>query len=155
MNAKNIIPFDEYNKKILYKDPSNILLDIFPKLSHPSQSRFHELFKKKEEISTRKRANEYGKLIRPKSSGHINIVKKHNDNKKIILKNEVNKKNKGEIEVKMHYSKKQEKEEKGNNSKEKKSNKKNGNKEKKEEKKDKNEKNGKNGKNEEKKSRKY
>jgi hypothetical protein len=51
MNAKNIIPFDEYNKKILYKDPSNILLDIFPKLSHPSQSRFHELFKKLKEIN--------------------------------------------------------------------------------------------------------
>ena len=51
MNAKNIIPFDEYNKKILHKDPSNILLDIFPKLSHPSQSRFHELFKKLKEIN--------------------------------------------------------------------------------------------------------
>ena len=51
MNTKNIIPFDEYNKKILYKDPSNILLDIFPKLSHPSQSRFHELFKKLKEIN--------------------------------------------------------------------------------------------------------
>ena len=51
MNSKNIIPFDEYNKKILYKDPSNILLDIFPRLSHPSQSRFHELFKKLKEIN--------------------------------------------------------------------------------------------------------
>ena len=51
MNAKNIIPFDEYLKKKLYKEPSNILLDIFPKLSHPSQSRFHELFKKLKEIN--------------------------------------------------------------------------------------------------------
>ena len=37
--------------------------------------------KKKEEISTRKRANEYSKLIRPKSSGHfnVNVVKRNNN----------------------------------------------------------------------------
>ena len=54
MNAKNIIPFDEYLKKKLYKEPSNILLDIFPRLSHPSQSRFHEFFKNLKEINNQK-----------------------------------------------------------------------------------------------------
>ena len=71
--------------------------NIFNKVKNIKNKNGNLKIKKKEEISTRKRANEYGKLIRPKSSGHINIVKKHNDNKKIILKNEVNKKNKGEI----------------------------------------------------------
>ena len=38
--------FDEYINKILLKDPSKILLELFPRLSHPAQSRFHEFFKK-------------------------------------------------------------------------------------------------------------
>ena len=42
--------------------------------------------KKKEEISTRKRASEYSKLIRPKSSGHVkvNITKQKNDKVNVI-----------------------------------------------------------------------
>ena len=49
--------------------------------------------KKKEEISTRKRANEYSKLIRPKSSGHfhVNVVKRNNygiNNKLNVINNE-------------------------------------------------------------------
>jgi hypothetical protein len=38
--------FEEYINKILLKDPSKILLELFPRLSHPAQSRFHEFFKK-------------------------------------------------------------------------------------------------------------
>ena len=51
MNAKNIIPFEIYINKILYKDPSKILLELFPRMSHPSQSRFHEFFKKLKELN--------------------------------------------------------------------------------------------------------
>ena len=40
------IPFEEYLNKKLSKEPSKILLELFPKLSHPSKSRFHEFFKK-------------------------------------------------------------------------------------------------------------
>ena len=45
MNVKNIIPFEVYINKILKKDPSKVLSELFPRLSHPSQSRFHEFFK--------------------------------------------------------------------------------------------------------------
>jgi hypothetical protein len=51
INTKNIIPFEIYINKILDKDPSKILLELFPKLSHPSQSRFHEFFKKLKELN--------------------------------------------------------------------------------------------------------
>ena len=51
MNAKNIIPFEVYINKILYKEPSKILLELFPRMSHPSQSRFHEFFKKLKELN--------------------------------------------------------------------------------------------------------
>ena len=51
INNKNIIPFEIYINKILDKDPSKILLELFPKLSHPSQSRFHEFFKKLKELN--------------------------------------------------------------------------------------------------------
>ena len=84
-------------KKEKMEKMSEYSKNIFNKVKNIKNKNGNLKIKKKEEISTRKRANEYGKLIRPKSSGHINIVKKHNDNKKIILKNEVNKKNKGEI----------------------------------------------------------
>ena len=40
------IPFEEFLNKKLSKEPSKILLELFPKLSHPSKSRFHEFFKK-------------------------------------------------------------------------------------------------------------
>ena len=44
--------------------------------------------KKKEEISTRKRANEYSKLIRPKSSGHYNVnTIKQKSNKNNVINN--------------------------------------------------------------------
>ena len=51
MNTRNIIPFEEYFKKIVNKEPSKILLELFPKLSHPSKSRFHEFFKKLNELN--------------------------------------------------------------------------------------------------------
>ena len=46
MMNNNNNTFEEYINKILYKDPSKILLELFPRLSHPAQSRFHEFFKK-------------------------------------------------------------------------------------------------------------
>jgi hypothetical protein len=51
MNAKKIIPFEIYIDNILRKEPSKILLELFPNLSHPSQSRFHEFFKKLKELN--------------------------------------------------------------------------------------------------------
>ena len=51
INTKSIIPFEIYVNKILNKDPSKILLELFPKLSHPSQSRFNEFFKKLKELN--------------------------------------------------------------------------------------------------------
>ena len=51
MNTRNITPFEEYFKKIVNKEPSKILLELFPKLSHPSKSRFHEFFKKLNELN--------------------------------------------------------------------------------------------------------
>ena len=48
MMNNNNNTFEEYIDKILYKDPSKILLELFPRLSHPAQSRFHEFFKKLE-----------------------------------------------------------------------------------------------------------
>ena len=46
MMNNNNNTFEEYINKILLKDPSKILLELFPRLSHPVQSRFHEFFKK-------------------------------------------------------------------------------------------------------------
>ena len=46
MMNNNNNTFEEYINKILLKDPSKILLELFPRLSHPAQSRFHEFFKK-------------------------------------------------------------------------------------------------------------
>ncbi len=71
MNTRYIIPFEDYLNKILYKEPSKILLELFPKLSHPSQSRFHELFK---------RLNELNKIKSNEKVKNKNINKK---NKKI------------------------------------------------------------------------
>jgi hypothetical protein len=51
MNAKKIITFEIYIDNILRKEPSKILLELFPNLSHPSQSRFHEFFKKLKELN--------------------------------------------------------------------------------------------------------
>ena len=51
MNAKKIIPLEIYIDNILSKEPSKILLELFPNLSHPSQSRFHEFFKKLKELN--------------------------------------------------------------------------------------------------------
>ena len=46
MMNNNNNTFEEYINKLLLKDPSKILLELFPRLSHPAQSRFHEFFKK-------------------------------------------------------------------------------------------------------------
>ena len=54
MNAKNNISFEEYLNIILLKDPSKILCELFPRLSHPSQSRFHQFFKKLKELKNHK-----------------------------------------------------------------------------------------------------
>ena len=51
MNTEKNIPFEIYIDNILNKEPSKILLVLFPNLSHPSQSRFHEFFKKLKELN--------------------------------------------------------------------------------------------------------
>ena len=71
INTKSIIPFEIYINKILSKDPSKILLELFPKLSHPSQSRFHELFKKLKELNKIQEKNEKKRIIH-----HIRKTKK-------------------------------------------------------------------------------
>ncbi len=71
MNTRYIIPFEDYLNKILYKEPSKILLELFPKLSHPSQSRFHELFK---------RLNELNKTESNEKAKNKNINKKNKKN---------------------------------------------------------------------------
>ena len=71
MNTRYIIPFEDYLNKILYKEPSKILLELFPKLSHPSQSRFHQLFK---------RLNELNKIESNEKAKNKNINKKNKKN---------------------------------------------------------------------------
>ena len=71
MNTRYIIPFEDYLNKILYKEPSKILLELFPKLSHPSQSRFHQLFK---------RLNELNKTESNEKAKNKNINKKNKKN---------------------------------------------------------------------------
>ena len=73
--TKKNITFEDYINKILYKDPSKILLELFPKLSHPTQSRFHEFFKKLKEFNKNETTNDNNK--KNKSS--------HKKNKKNIM----------------------------------------------------------------------
>ena len=68
MNDKKIIPFEIYNDNILSKEPSKILLELFPNLSHPSQSRFHEFFKKLKELNKIQENND-------KKKNHISYKK--------------------------------------------------------------------------------
>ena len=65
MNAQNNISFEEYLNIILLKDPSKILSELFPKLSHPSQSRFHQFFKKLKELK-----NNQDNSIKTKKNTH-------------------------------------------------------------------------------------
>ena len=74
MNAKKIIPFEIYIDNILSKEPSKILLELFPNLSHPSQSRFHEFFKKLKELNKIQENND-------KKKNHTSYMK----NKKNIM----------------------------------------------------------------------
>ena len=74
MNAKKIIPFEIYIDNILNKEPSKILLELFPNLSHPSQSRFHEFFKKLKELNKIQENND-------KKRNHTSYMK----NKKNIM----------------------------------------------------------------------
>ena len=74
MNAKKIIPFEIYIDNILNKEPSKILLELFPNLSHPSQSRFHEFFKKLKELNKIQENND-------KKKNHTSYMK----NKKNIM----------------------------------------------------------------------
>ena len=83
MNAQKIIPFEIYIDNILRKEPSKILLELFPNLSHPSQSRFHEFFKKLKELNKiqenndkKKNHNTYKKS--KKNKMELNIYKIQN-----------------------------------------------------------------------------
>ena len=83
MNAQKIIPFEIYIDNILRKEPSKILLELFPNLSHPSQSRFHEFFKKLKELNKiqenndkKKNHNSYKKI--KKNKMELNLYKIQN-----------------------------------------------------------------------------
>ena len=83
MNAQKIIPFEIYIDNILRKEPSKILLELFPNLYHPSQSRFHEFFKKLKELNKiqenndkKKNHNSYKKI--KKNKMELNLYKIQN-----------------------------------------------------------------------------
>lgn len=58
MIKKNVItPFEEIIKNTLYEEPSLILFELFPTLSHPSKSRFDAFFKKEKEVNNSKKNN--------------------------------------------------------------------------------------------------
>ena len=81
---------EDWNKKKEKMDKMNeYAKNIFKKTKGTKNKNNDLKNKKKEEISTRKRASEYSKLIRPKSSGHyrVNIIKQK-DNKVNIINNE-------------------------------------------------------------------
>ena len=88
---------EEWEKKKEKMDKmSEYAKNIFNKTKTIKNKNNHLMHKKKEEISTRKRASEYSKLIRPKSSGHYNInvrVKKNNNNNIKIISEETKKNN--------------------------------------------------------------
>ena len=76
MNTPHIIPFEEYLNEIWNKEPSKILLELFPKLSHPSQSRFHEFFKQLKKLNNPKgNENKKNKPIYKKSKKKYNGIK--------------------------------------------------------------------------------
>ena len=83
MNAKKIIPFEIYIDNILSKEPSKILLELFPNLSHPSQSRFHEFFKKLKELNkiqenNGKKKNHTSYMKNKKNKMELNLYKIQN-----------------------------------------------------------------------------
>ena len=78
---------EDWNKKKEKMDKMNeYAKNIFKKTKGTKNKNNDLKNKKKEEISTRKRASEYSKLIRPKSSGHVkvNITKQKNDKVNVI-----------------------------------------------------------------------
>ena len=78
MNTHHIIPFEEYLNIILKKDPSKILLELFPKLSHPSQSRFHEFFKKLKKFNSHQgNENKKNKTAYKKSKKNVMELNKY------------------------------------------------------------------------------
>lgn len=81
--TKKNITFEDCINKILYKDPSKILLELFPKLSHPTQSRFHEFFKKlkelnKNETTTDNKKNKSSHKKNKKNIMELNLYKIQN-----------------------------------------------------------------------------
>ena len=78
---------EDWNKKKEKMDKMNEYAKNIFKKTKGNKNKNNDLKnKKKEEISTRKRASEYSKLIRPKSSGHVkvNITKQKNDKVNVI-----------------------------------------------------------------------
>ena len=100
---------EEWEKKKEKMDKmSEYAKNIFNKTKTIKNKNNHLMHKKKEEISTRKRASEYSKLIRPKSSGHYNInvrVKKNNNNNNIKIISEETKKNNDIVNIKQENEK--------------------------------------------------
>ena len=94
---------EEWEKKKEKMDKmSEYAKNIFNKTKNMKNKNNHLMKRKKEEISTRKRASEYSKLIRPKSSGpyNINITVKKNNTNKIKIISEETKKNDDIVNVK-------------------------------------------------------
>ena len=94
---------EEWEKKKEKMDKmSEYAKNIFNKTKNMKNKNNHLMKRKKEEISTRKRASEYSKLIRPKSSGpyNINITVKKNNTNKIKIISEETKKNDDIVNIK-------------------------------------------------------
>ena len=85
-----MIPFEEYNKKVLYKEPSLILFELFPTLSHPSKSRFEEFFRKENFEINSKQKNKISssKIIDHKMELNlINIMNGMDKRTSLMIKN--------------------------------------------------------------------
>ena len=74
---------EEWEKKKEKMDKMNDYAKNIFKKSKGMKNKINSNNKKNEQISTRKRASEYSKLIRPKSSNHFNIITIKQKNSKI------------------------------------------------------------------------
>ena len=74
---------EEWEKKKEKMDKMNDYAKNIFKKSKGMKNKINKKKKKNEQISTRKRASEYSKLIRPKSSNHFNIITIKQKNSKI------------------------------------------------------------------------
>ena len=78
MNGKIIISFEEYVMKVLGKEPSKILFELFPTLSHPSKSRFDDFFKKEKEENIKIQDNKKKQKEAKNNKMELNLFKIQN-----------------------------------------------------------------------------